>query len=362
MGGEIARRLGAVACVLFASAAAQAQPGFTPLRQAQAQDPPAVLPRSTALPPPKDTLTPTLPVAPSPTVTLTQPVLAEVQPPLPGSLEDTYQRDLDARRLFQVGEFEGTVITAFPNTLLWEPALAVKRDPRMQVLLTNDKNYKSNYTADTSIGMTMGLYRADFTGADLSAQLDIFGLVLTRLSPDDLIAADYRFGFPVTFRWGWWQAKLAYEHTSAHLGDEFIRQFGAVTRSFAKDEAVLGIGRIVNDNLRVYGHIGYAFSFQVPDLEGTTSQKARFDLGFEWFARQPTGWTGTPFVAANVEWRGDQKYDPNYTVQAGWLWRNPTQRLGTFRVFGEYYSGRSPYGQFITNRENFAAFGFGFDY
>ena len=71
---------------------------------------------------------------------------------------------------------------------------------------------------------------------------------------------------------------------------------------------------------------------------------------------------GTPFAAANVEYRGDQNFHPNYTIQAGWLWRNPTQRLGNVRVFVERYDGRSPFGQNIALREQFTSVGFGFDY
>ncbi len=344
--------------------AAVAQPGAyappppNPFTRAQAQDPPPVALRSTLLPAPVGTP----PLAPSPVNTLVQPAFGEPLPPLPGSVEDQYQKELFARQQFQSGNWRGTTFTAFPNSLLWEPPLAVKKDPRMQLLSSNLANYKGNSSLDTSIGMTMGLMRADYEGADFSAQVDIFGLVLTRLSPDDLLLADYRFGLPVTFRWNWWQAKVAYEHTSAHLGDELIRQTGRVTQSFAKDELVLGVGRFLFDNLRVYGHVGYAFTFQVPGLEGTTREKTRYDVGAEWFLRQPTGWQGTPFAAANVEYRGDQNFHPNYTIQAGWLWRNPTQRLGNVRVFVERYDGRSPFGQNIALREQFTSVGFGFDY
>lgn len=369
--GRVRAVLSVAAGVLLAGFAT-AQPGAVapsppnPFTRAQAQDPPPVVPR-TSPPNPLPTPNVLLPGTPpgtgnSPTVTLAQPVLGEALPPLPGSTEDQYQRELEARRGFQTGTWWGATITAFPNSLLWEPPLAVKKDPRMQFLSTDQSNYRSNYTIDTSIGMTMGLYRVDFEAADFSTQLDIFGLVLTRLSPDDLMLADYRFGFPVTFRWGWWQAKVGYEHTSAHLGDELIRASGRVTQSFAKDEFVLGFGRFLYDNLRVYGQFGYAFGFQVPGLEGTNEQKARYDIGAEWYLRNPTGWNGSPFAAINVEWRGDQGYTPNYTFQAGWLWRNPTQRLAMFRVFVEHYRGNSPYGQTITTREQFTSFGFGFDY
>ena len=365
-------------CVLLAwgglTAPAVAQ--FTPdvpapppslFRQAQAADPPPVqkvtpngngtasekLPAPTAMP---------APGAASPMATLTEPGVVGGYPPLPGTIEDTYQQELEARRGFATYTWRGTRLTAFPNTLLWEPPLAVKKDPRMQFLATDQSNYRSSYTIDTWIGGTQGLWRVEPEGADFAAQVDIFGLVLTRLSPDDLMAADYRFGVPLSWRWGWWQGKVGYEHTSAHLGDEIIAARGLVTRSFAKDEVVLGFGRFVYDDLRVYGHLGYAFSFQVPDVETTTGHRFRYDVGFEWYNRCPTGFVGTPFVAANVEWRGDQGYTPNLTLQAGWLWKNPFQRLGQARVFVEHYRGRSPYGQFMKDRETYSSVGFGFDY
>jgi len=372
--GRVRTVLSVAAGLLLAGAAAAQPNAVAPsppnpfAARAQAQDPPMVVPRPTPsnpLPPPKTLVPDTLPgTGNPPSVTLAQPVLGDPLPPLPGSVEDQYQRELEARRGFQTGTWWGATITALPNSLLWEPPLAVKKDPRMQFLATDQSNYRSKYTIDTSIGMTMGLYRVDYEAADFSTQLDIFGLVQTRLSPDDLMFADYRFGVPITWKWGWWQGKVGYEHTSAHIGDELIRagQNTAGIPSFAKDEVVIGVGRFLYDNLRVYGEYGYAFGFQVPGLVETTSNKMRFDIGAEWYLRCPTGWNGTPFAAINVEWRGDQGYTPNYTFQAGWLWRNPTQRLGMFRVFVEHYRGSSPYGQNIATREQFSSFGFGFDY
>ncbi|MEO2092227.1 MAG: DUF1207 domain-containing protein, partial [Gemmataceae bacterium] len=291
---------GVLAAVLVGLSAAVAPAQFTPdvppppksLFQAQGAVPPPVrtLNDSTPLPPPVG-LTPGAGApAASPVDTLNGPVISDR--PLPGSVEDEYQQELQARRDFTRYTWRGARITFLPNSLLWEPALAVKKDPRMQFLATSLKNYRSNYTVDTWIGGTQGLWRFEPEGADFAAQLDIFGLVQTRLSPDDLMAADYRFGLPVTWRWGWWQGKIGYEHTSAHLGDELILHTGQQTRSFAKDEVVLGLGRIIEDNLRVYGHIGYAFQFQVPDVEPTTSNRMRYDVGAEWYLRSPTGWQG----------------------------------------------------------------------
>ncbi len=309
-----------------------------------------LLPAPNPIPTPIDTLT-NLPSPP-----------AMALPPLPGSLADEYAKELQAREEFTTYTPEGNRFRFLPNTLLWEPPLAVKKDPRLQIIVDSLKNYRSNFTVDTSIGGTVGLFRWDLEGRDAQVQLDIFGLVISRLTPDDLMADDYRFGFPLTFRRGWWSGKIAYEHTSAHLGDETQQALGLTTRSFAKDELVLGLSRILYNDLRIYGHAAYAFGFQVPDVETTTGHRSRADIGFEYYKRCATGFAGTPFVAGNFEWRGDQQGETNITLQVGWLWKNPYQRFGNARVFAEYYRGRSPYGQFIQNRETFGSVGFGFDY
>ena len=292
---------------------------------------------------------------PSPGVVLDQ----EGLPPLAGSLSDDFNKEVAGRRSFQYCNWENTRVSLFPSTLLWEPPLASKREARLQVMPTNFQNYVNKWTLETSIGTTAGILRVEPAGRDLAYQLDVFGVVHTRLSPDDLMASDYRFGVPLTARWGNWQGKLAYEHTSAHLGDEFQRNTGRLPINFAKDEAVLGVSRTFPEfALRVYGQVSYAF---MQDLAGDPDRK-RYDAGFQWVCQVPTGLSGAPFVAAHIEARGDQDFDPNFVAQVGWLWRNPYQRLANFRVYAEYYKGRSPYGQFFKEREDFYGLGFACDY
>lgn len=281
--------------------------------------------------------------------------------PLPGSLDYQLMQEEAVRRGLRVCTWQGTVINALPGGFLWAPPLASKREPRMQVLGSSLKNYAGDYTLDTSIGGTVGLFRADVAGRDASYQLDLFGVVHTRLTPEDLIAADYRFGVPLTARWGDWHAKLAYEHTSAHVGDEYLRNFPATPiPGWAKDEVVVGIGRYFADQLRLYGQVSYAFFYDLPQPHGES--RWRFDYGAEWADLRPSGWAGTPFAAVHVFHRGDQDYVANFTAQVGWLWRNPYQRLASVRLFAEYYSGRSSFGQFDQTREQFYAVGVACDY
>ena len=280
-------------------------------------------------------------------------------PPIPGSLEDQFNHELAARRAFRFCRYDGTRVTGFPNTLLWTPPLAELRAPRMAITATTLNNNVNNYTLDNSIGGTLGLARVEPTGLDAAVQLDLFAVVHTRLSPEDLIATDYRFGFPLTFRRGDWQARLAYEHTSAHLGDEFQRNTGRGMVNFARNEAVVGLGRyLFEQQLRLYGTVSYAFT---QDLV-PTPEPWRFDAGFEWVCPWSTGFAGRPFVAGHVEASGVVKYNPNIIGQAGWMFRNPTTRLANLRFYGQYYEGHSQFGQFFRDREKYLAVGMAADF
>ncbi len=281
--------------------------------------------------------------------------------PLPGSVEDNFNAEVAARRRFQYCTYNGTRVSAFPGTLLWTPPLAEKRSPRMQVQLSTLDNYRNDYTLDNSIGGTVGLLRVEPVGADTAYQLDLFAVVHTRLSPEDLIATDYRFGFPLTFRRGDWHGKLAYEHTSTHLGDEIFQDTGRLPINFSRDEAVAAVGRrFPGINLRVYGEVSYAF-FQ-DTLGFGDRERFRFDAGFEWVYPYSTGFAGAPFVAAHFEAQGVVKYNPNVTVQVGYIFQNPLQRLANLRIYGEYYDGHSQFGQFFRDKETFFAVGLAGDF
>ena len=273
-------------------------------------------------------------------------------PPIPGSLEDQFNHELAARRAFRYCLYDGTRITGFPNTLLWTPPFAELRAPRMSIPITTFNNYVNTYTIDPSIGGTLGLVRYEPRGLDAAFQLDLFAVVHTRLSPDDLIATDYRFGFPLTFRRGDWQGRLAYEHTSAHLGDEFQRNTNRGVINFARNEIVAGLGRFLFDQqLRIYETVSYAFT---SDLNPDTP-KWRFDVGFQWVSPYSTGFNAHPFVAGHAEFPGVNRFNVNITGQAGVLFANPLSRLSMLRFYGQYYEGHSQFGQFYFEREKYFA-------
>jgi hypothetical protein len=254
----------------------------------------------------------------------------------------------------------GGVITGFPRTLLWEPPLASLREPRFLVMPTTLSNTTTQDTVETAIGGTIGFLRLEPAGWRSAIQFDVFGLANSRFADYDyLVGTDYRFGFPISIASGPWHAKIGYEHTSTHLGDETQERTGQVPFDYIKDELVLGLGRyLVDGRWRLYGQMGWAMRQDVP---GDPSP-FRFALGTEWSRRRMTGWWGQPFAAANLEFDGAVDYDPNLSLQLGWLWRDPDRRLSQFRVFGQYYTGHSPYGQFFLTREDWFGIGAAVDY
>ncbi len=75
-------------------------------------------------------------------------------------------------------------------------------------------------------------------------QFDIEGAGFPRLTLDenrDLISADFRFGTPLTYRRGVWEAKFGYYHLSSHLGDEFMLSHPGIERlNYVRDSLLLG--------------------------------------------------------------------------------------------------------------------------
>lgn len=248
----------------------------------------------------------------------------------------------------------------FPTSLLWEPKLADRRDPRLSVVFHDANSFFSDRTADPSLGLTAGVVRvqsAEFP--DLAVQVDLFGVAHLRFSRfDESIAQDYRAGVPVTFRVGNVVGKVGYEHTSTQLGDELNESGRRVRRTFERDEIVAGLGYLWRNQLRAYGQAAYALYRNIPG----DPDRWRYDTGFDWYKRETTGLRGQPFAAVNAAFDPAVNYQVTMNYQVGWMWRVADRRLSQFRVYAEFYDGRSMYGQLFDLRERYVGFGVSLDY
>jgi hypothetical protein len=249
-----------------------------------------------------------------------------------------------------------------PTTLLWTPPLANQWQPRSFVKATTLENSNTSGNVDTAIGATYGLFRMTTTERPHEGmQLDLFAVVFSRWAElRDAVGVDYRFGLPLSFAYGPWSARISYEHTSTHVGDELAERTGRKHQSSRRDEIVLGLAYTFWDHVRVYGQAGYAgLGFAVPS---GSSKRDRYNWGLEWIGQETSWWLkGQPFAAFDMDLRGDQNYTANTTAQVGWRW-TAAQDRPAIRLALEYYDGRSPYGQFHLDRESWFGVGAIIDY
>jgi Protein of unknown function (DUF1207) len=252
--------------------------------------------------------------------------------------------------------------TFLPPTLLWEPALANPLEPHSYLKPTTLSNATTTNTIDTAIGSELGLFRYNpFDQHDAGIQLDFFAVVFSRFADERTsVGVDYRFGLPITFAWGNWEAKVGYEHTSCHLGDQFMQQHpGLLHVGHVRDEAVVGLAYRFWNQLRLYGV--FADALQSSTEPGVLPAGCRFDWGIEWSCRQSTGWRGQPYAAFDMEVRSDQDWQPNTTLQLGWQWKKLETRTSV-RVAVELYNGDSPYGEFVRDHEQWVGLGVFLDF
>ena len=245
-------------------------------------------------------------------------------------------------------------VTLMPDGLLWKPPLANPQEPRsflkIQSLEMDDLSVN-----DAGIGGTFPVLRVSKPETpDQGFQADVFAAVFSRFVDIRKFAAvDYRFGVPFTYSHGPWSFKVAYEHTSCHLGDEFMAEHNLESKDSTRNEVTFGIAYYPVETIRVYGVFGYWAQYST-FVDGASPQ--RYQCGVEWSQPGPTGVWGKPYAALDLELRGDEDFTPNVTAQVGWQWTGAHSRPGT-RLALEYYDGRSPFGQFIDQHESWLALG-----
>jgi hypothetical protein len=222
-----------------------------------------------------------------------------------------------------------------------------------------DNGYTRQNT-DTAIGGEFGLFRfKSLAFPDTQYQIDFMGVHFSRWSERAwAVGGDYRYGFPVTFKSGPWEGKIGYEHTSTHVGDDFIKTHGRYKERYVRDEIVAGLSYRWWNQLRLYGEAAVAMWMASPVEKGSE----RYDWGFEWSRQEPTGWKGQPFAAFDMDLRPEQDFNPNICLQVGWQWIPCDQRTTSVRLAFEWYDGYAPYGQFFLMKDRWVGVGVFLDF
>jgi hypothetical protein len=170
----------------------------------------------------------------------------------------------------------------------------------------------------------------------------------------DLVNADYVVGLPLTVRRGAFSSRLRIYHQSSHLGDEYLLREppDRRDRENLSFEALEWIVSADGGPIRVYGGGEMLFSRTPEDL-GRYTAHGGFELRPSPRILPLGALGGFRFVAAtDVKSSEEQDWKPAISARAGLEY----DRAGTdatarrWGIFGEFYTGPSPYGQFFREK------------
>lgn len=245
-----------------------------------------------------------------------------------------------------------------PDGILYKSYLAGVREPRMATQWFYERN--QGWLWDSTLGGRVGLIRYGTADAAWPEgwQLDFEGAAFPRLDLEndlEMISADFRFGFPLTFRQGPWEWKFGHYHLSSHLGDEYMQRYPNAPRlNFVRETLVLGLALRPHPDVRLYTEVGYAVW-----VDGG-SEPWEFQFGVDYSPIEPTGFGGAPFLALNAHLREEVDFGGNFIAQAGWQWRGATGNL--FRFGAHYFNGMSSQYQFFSTFEEHVGLGLWYDF
>ncbi len=246
-----------------------------------------------------------------------------------------------------------------PEGLLFRSYLAGPKESRISSFWFHDKDH--GWLWDSTLGGRVGILRHGTRNAyrPEGFQIDIEGAGMPRLDPQeerDLVAADFRFGVPITYALGVFETKLAYYHLSSHLGDEFMFKNPGFPRvNYSRDVIVFGLAAYLNEDVRVYAEAGYAC------YTSGGAEPWEFQTGVEFSPAYPTGIHGAPFAAINYLAREEVDFGGTLSAQAGWQWRGFGSRH-MFRAGMQYQVGKSTQLQFFNRNEEQLGLALWYDY
>ncbi|MGC3968640.1 MAG: DUF1207 domain-containing protein [Pirellulales bacterium] len=160
----------------------------------------------------------------------------------------------DVTGIYEPGARHDWTAQLLPDGLVYRSYLAGVKESRLSSVFNHDSNL--GWMWDIRLGGRVGLFRYGTTNEvrPEGFQIDIEGSGQPRLdmeNNEDLVAADFRAGIPITYGIGKWQSKFAFYHLSSHVGDEYlVRNPGFIRRNYSRDVLVLGQSYYLSADVR----------------------------------------------------------------------------------------------------------------
>jgi hypothetical protein len=225
----------------------------------------------------------------------------------------------------------------------------------------------ANDIAAVGIADQFGFFRSGSRSADNAVQLGVAGAVFAQFdigtSSYDLLNADYLIALPLTFRAGWLSGRFRVYHQSSHLGDELLLRPNPPKRENLSFESLDGLLSADAGPLRLYGGGERFFGRVSSDLPGFLVHS-----GAELRPRAAVrfGTLGLARIVAAVDVKNVNDttvWRTGVSARAGFEISRPREGAVTGRrwaLYAQYYTGPSPYGQFL--RSDVRLVGLGFDF
>jgi hypothetical protein len=239
----------------------------------------------------------------------------------------------------------------FPSGRLFEPLHA---DPRWPHFAAAIRSYLSGGEGGVNTGFagdfgeTLAIYRGGTSANkwDIGVQAGAFSLFDVE-NNKHLINADYIVAALASYRSGNFSMFLRYFHQSSHLGDEFLT-FGRGTRTNVSFEMIDGkLSYDLSKFIRLYGGLGSLVRRDPGNLGEWRTQygiEMRGPLIFKEIRPVAYG----DFQTVQQNGNGHGQWLTNVSLRAGFETESVRLLGRSIQFLAEYYSGRSPNGQFYT--------------
>lgn len=252
----------------------------------------------------------------------------------------------------------GSGLVLFPGDNLYPRYLADPRQPMMKGLvlhmLRSDTPEHGNPLMEFTMGGRVKLLRwHPAHDPDLGVELSLHMAFLGRFDPDnkyDLIGWDGYFGSMIAFRpiesLG---LKVAHQHDSAHVGDEYMQRTGRRRITYTREEIAIGAMYDGVYPLRPYVEAGYAVHLGPADGLRVWRTQAGLEIDL-----------GLPYAAVDATFWQELRWRPTVTAQVGVKFDQPDSG----RRYGlalQFESGRSVLGEFYEDQNRTIGGGFWFD-
>jgi len=257
-------------------------------------------------------------------------------------------------------------LDVLPAGDIYPPYIADLHGPGFAMMNMNVMDSETPNAGDSRYGFMLGgqygALRFQSTSEPAAAfQVDIYGSFYGVFDADnntDNIGWNGLYG--IAFHWtdgSGLAAKLAMQHNSSHVGDEYIEKTGRKRINYTREEWALGLSYRFMENWRFYGESAYGFELRNSDLQ----EPWRVQGGVEWEADDLfLSGRGGYYAAIDVGAAEELDWEEDITVQAGFV-ISATQFYRKFRIGLIYRDGRSLIGEFFQDREEWWGIGLRLD-